>query len=759
MKTSFLPFAPRTLLAPGLCLLVATTSSLYAQSRDPLPEEPVELDPFSVTSSRDYGYRATNASTATGSGQAVRDTPMSIAILTRELLEDKGLTEIRDALRDVTGMSAASKEELDIYSRGFDSVVKVDGAEEAGAALTTYNVERVEIVKGAVSALQGRASAGGVVNLISRKPKFKQATSLSATYGSFDYKLGKLSVTGPLIDKKLAYLVGYSRLDKKGWVDYTYRKEDSLQLGLEIRPLPRLSINLDFQYFERNENPQTHLTFTHPAFLAAELEAQTLYDAKGLARPASYPRIAETTVAWLTRTPGYGPNEPTEIVNVNEIMYPSGFRANPAGPQSWRYSESRKGSIEAKYKIASWLDWRSVYYESDGNSSSAILATFRAAGGLTIRERGVYNRTLRRRSDTSHEAVSSFDVLGTRHRLLVGFQYRGYDTKNQNLNGPITTYNPRTAGPRMIMDEIMAANPNGFPTVPFAPSYERSYYFSDQISAFGEKVHVFLGGRHSTRSQRTSSENPRVSDGFTPQGGVAVRVPGLEQLTVYASYGESWRPNFVLDGFGNVIDPITEKNHEAGVKMDFLDGRISGSASIYQLDQKNVPLRDHAREADLGISPLYTFAGAARSSGAEFDLTLTPMRNYQVVLGYSRIWEARTLEAEDVRMINVRRQNAPTKQFSLWNKYTFVDGPLKNFYAGFGLRWTGEIRIHGSWSVPLYTNNVWDGNALLGYRFKLRKLECDLSGRVDNIFDKFYYEQTFRPVEPRRAYVTASFKF
>jgi len=38
-------------------------------------------------------------------------------------------------------------------------------------------------------------------------------------------------------------------------------------------------------------------------------------------------------------------------------------------------------------------------------------------------------------------------------------------------------------------------------------------------------------------------------------------------------------------------------------------------------------------------------------------------------------------------------------------------------------------------------------------------VDCELSGRVDNSFDKFYYEQTFRPVEPRRAYVTASVKF
>lgn len=751
----FFPF----LLGSGPC-------SLSAQTRPPGPTptagEIVQLDPFSVTSDRDYGYRATNSSTATGSGEPVRNTPMSISILTRELLEDKGLTEVRDALRDVTGMSAASKEEGDIYSRGFDSVVKMDGAEEAGAALTTHNAERIEVVKGAVSVLQGRASAGGVVNVISRKPRFTPSTSLLATYGSFDYKLGRLTATGPLPigdRQKAAYLVGYSRLDKGGWVDYTWRKEDSLQLGVEVRPWSRLALNFDYQYFERRENPQQHLTFTHPAFLAAELEAQALYDARGVARPATYPRLNETTVAWLTRTPGYGVNEPTEIVNVNELMYPSGFRANAQGPEAWRYNLSRRGSIEARLKLLPGLDWRSVYYESDGEVSSIIVSTFRPVGGLVLRERAVHNRALRKRADTAHEAVARFTLLGTRNRLLAGFQYRSYDTSNQNLNGPILTYNPRRDPPRLIASEIRTANPNGFPAAVLAPSFERSYYLSDQLSAFGERLHMFLGGRYSTRSQRTSRPNPIVSSGFTPQIGAVVRIPQVDGLSVYASYGQSWRPNFELDGLGNIIDPTEEENREAGIKLDMLEGRISGAVSIYKLDQKNVRMRDHAREADLGVTPLYMFAGASRSSGAEFDLILTPVRNYQAVLGFSRIWESRILQTDDARMIGIRRNNAPTKQFSLWNKYTFVRGPLKNTYAGLGLRWTGEIRLHASWSVPLYSRDVWDGNLLLGHRFRVGKIDADVSARVDNLFDKFYFEQTFRPMEPRRAYVTASCKF
>jgi hypothetical protein len=74
-------------------------------------------------------------------------------------------------------------------------------------------------------------------------------------------------------------------------------------------------------------------------------------------------------------------------------MYPSGYRANPQGPQAWRHNLSRKGSVEARLKVTSWLDWRSSYYESDGEVSSAIVSSFRPTGGLVLsRTRGAEPR-------------------------------------------------------------------------------------------------------------------------------------------------------------------------------------------------------------------------------------------------------------------------------------------------------------------------------------------------------------------------------
>ncbi len=84
-------------LLPQL-LVAQTTSSEPKKASDKV----ITLDPYSVVSKKDYGYRATNSTTATGSGEAIIDTPMSISILTEDFLKDKNLTELRDALRFVT---------------------------------------------------------------------------------------------------------------------------------------------------------------------------------------------------------------------------------------------------------------------------------------------------------------------------------------------------------------------------------------------------------------------------------------------------------------------------------------------------------------------------------------------------------------------------------------------------------------------------------------------------------------------------------
>jgi outer membrane receptor for monomeric catechols len=129
------------------------------------------------------------------------------------------------------------------------------------------------------------------------------------------------------------------------------------------------------------------------------------------------------------------------------------------------------------------------------------------------------------------------------------------------------------------------------------------------------------------------------------------------------------------------------------------------------------------------------------------------------VLGYSRIWEARTLVAQDVRQQNIRLNGAPEYTFTFWNKYTFLDGLLKGAYAGFGFRLVGDVHVHPSWAAPIYSKNIRTGDLLLGYPVKFGRVTADVSLRVDNITDKFFYDQSFRPAAGRTFYLSTRLQF
>jgi len=754
----------RPALSLAACVVAAMTwTSLVAQTA-PAPaqdktsaEEAIRLNPYSVQSKKDYGYRAANSTTATGSGQPVINTPLSISILTEDFLKDKNLTELRDALRFVTGISTDYQQ---VFGRGFSSIIKNDGSELNGGGtgdFMTYNAERIEVVKGPVSVLQGRASAGGVVNVISRRPKFYQATNLDIGFGSFDRYYGQFRSTGPLVDQKLAYIFSYTKLDRNGWVDLNYIKDDVIQFGLEYRPNDRLTINFNFEQVQRKGYPEQHLSFTNPDFLAKQQEAETLYDAKGLARPALYPQEGETTAIWLARL-NYPATTPTEVINVNEIMYPRGYRANIQGSQAYENRDRNAFFGEAKYRITDHLDWRSFYYGYREKVDYARQSTFRpiaGIGGLKMSDPAQLGEGNSHFYDTIHELVGRLNLWGISHRALAGFEYRDTRTRNLTLNGTRVIYNPRSGVDQKIVTNVLAANPNGFNRAQlYTITKEKGYYVVDQMSAFDEKLHVFVGGRQSSSQQGTLKPTK-----FTPQYGVLSRVPGVDGVSVFGSYGESFRPNYIADGRGQLVEPTLENNTEFGIKIDMFDSKISGSASVYNIEQKNVALRDFATEAATGITPIYNVAGKAKSAGSEFDLIYTPIRNYQIVLGYSRIWEARTLVAQDVRQQNIRLNGAPDYTATLWNKYTFVSGSLKGAYFGFGGRHVGSVHVHPSWAAPVYANNVRTYDLLVGYPVNLGKVSADISLRVDNLTDKFFYDQSFRPATGRTFYLSNRLKF
>ena len=169
--------------------------------------------------------------TASRLEEPLRYSPDSVTVVTGEEIQKKGKKTVIDVLRDVPGVSIAQYGQFgggaSIYLRGTNNahtLIMVDGVKVGDpmatdgkmsiSDLSTDNIERIEIIRGAQSVLYGSNAIGGVINIITRKGKGKPKFSFSTEGGSFETFRESLGVSGA--NDKVSYSASVFRLDTKG---------------------------------------------------------------------------------------------------------------------------------------------------------------------------------------------------------------------------------------------------------------------------------------------------------------------------------------------------------------------------------------------------------------------------------------------------------------------------------------------------------------------------------------------------------------
>src|SRR5687767_11785359 len=212
-------------------VLTLSATTLFAQSTPPPAKgngganAPVVLSPFEVQSEQDRGYRVGAATTGTGTAGLIKDTPLNISIVSQELIKDQAGNQLIDVLRGASSVALQVKDEWMILVRGYIGPQFVNGL-PAGAGLTLYDVDRIEVVKGPNAVFSGISNPGGTVNLIKVKPSFTPRHSVDASFGSFDHRRVVFRSSAPLIKDKLAYSFVYGRTDEESSIDYVFTDED-----------------------------------------------------------------------------------------------------------------------------------------------------------------------------------------------------------------------------------------------------------------------------------------------------------------------------------------------------------------------------------------------------------------------------------------------------------------------------------------------------------------------------------------------------
>lgn len=578
-------------------------------------------------------------------------------------------------------------------------------------------IESVEVLKGPRAALFGRGEPGGTVNLVTKRPTFKKAGEFRVSAGSFDTYRADADWTAPLSDTVAVRLVGFIE-DAGSFRDTikTRKHGASPSLVWRISPQNKLAFELEYSHqkipFDRG-------------VLAINGELGRIPKSRFLGEPADGPLTAK--------------------VQGQQFEFQHDFSRDWSALVGFT---TRKTSLE-------------------GFSTEAEL-------GANRQQLFVDGRTLTRQRrfrdyDASYEVIRAeingrFRLAGLQHRLIVGADTDRFENDQVFLRAraPTLASNPTPVQQQAIdvFNPVYGSYPLPTPT-PLSNRVETQksvgVFVQDQVN-LSERVQLRLGARFDDYRQtllnrannQTSTQKETRS---SPQAGIVVQA--TDALSLYATYGENFRPLSGVDAQGNGFEPNQSTSVEAGAKFSL--GSVDATVAVFRVKQKNILVAADASAAtQLAI-------GRARSQGLEIDLQGEIAEGWSLWGSYAYV-DAKTSNTFNDPNFGVavpagsRLLNVPKQTLSLQLVRSMA-------LAGRGLQLGGGLLHVGERSGEFTTNFKLPAyqvaRAFVAYEVaKATTLRLD----IDNLFNETYYTNSFsalwvQPGAPRSARVSVAFKF
>ncbi|WP_158768606.1 TonB-dependent siderophore receptor [Paraglaciecola sp. L1A13] len=642
------------------------------------------------------------------------ETPQSELRINSEALENAGAIDLNQAL-DLSASVARQNNFGGLWNsfalRGFvgdenlPSNYLVNGFNAGrgfGGSRDLSGIETVEVLKGPRAALFGRGEPGGTVNLVTKRPTFDTAGEIKISAGSYDTYRADIDYTTPVSDEVAVRFVGF------------FEDAGSFRDTIEST--------------KQGFSPSIAWDISDESTLVYELEyahQEVPFDRGVLAIDGELGRIPQSR---FLGEPGDGPMEGDVLGH--QVEFQHDFDQN----------------------------WSALVGVNYRDTSLEGFATETGFDGIVDEEVDRFRRY--RDYDATYqvfraELTGNIEVAGLAHRLIVGvdsdkFENDQFALRDRTTEQYIKVFNP-------VYGELATDFSTQIDRLETQESL--GVFVQDQIS-LTDKLDIRIGARfddyQQTLNNRLSdSQSKQEETRVSPQFGIVYEAS--DTLSVYASYGENFRPLSGTDSSGDGFEPNQSTSAEAGIKFTLNDGALFGTIAIFKVEQDNLLVVDDPTN--------FTFAaiGEAESQGIEIDINgeiadgLTLWASYAYVDAKTKnaFFDANfgyTIEA-GTDLLNVPEQQLSLQLVQLLE----LDG--KEFEVGGGLVYVDKRNGYfgTDFTLPSYTIV----RAFVAYEITE---SISLRAEVDNLFDKDYYTNSFadvwvQPGTPRSFRVSASYNF
>lgn len=801
----------RLKLSPIAMAIMSISCSAFADASDDKSIEKISV----------YGQHnqlILSSGTATKSNMDLLEIPAAIVVIDKELIEQQGKTDLQQVINNISGLNQAGNNYGigdNLVIRGLSVAYTYDGM-YAGANLgnsfnptrSMTNVESIEVLKGPATGLYGIGGAGGVINLVEKKPQFESAMAVQASLGSWDSQQVMFDATGPLADN-LAYRFvanheesdGYRGLGKERSELYsTFLLEhsnahsftvsaayidDSIQIdsvGHPVRIVNADSIDgsqTDWTALVNDNDGDNDGVF---GIQLTDEQRQQLADSLTSSDGLAPYDLGNSAVISPLSQPNEGKEFRIKLKSEWQITsdieltqqiqyrdYESKF-ARQTGAYNYVYW-NRRGEINANPRAPLVIDdvlypyaarrqeYRRQYSDEQSVQYFADLKANWTFGGIE----GEHLVSAYYDSRDMHvKSWSIYDADGTSAENAVP-----YILDIRNPNWPTGDFDDYAPSLRSNYDKSVTAT--GF-------SVQEVIYFNDSLTGrFGaayttiKQEYQHLG---TDRSPLKTEEADTDDKGLTFNAGLNYRI--TPQVALFANASKGRTAYSILGSISssetNNRPDSESESFDLGVRFTALDEELIGSIVFFDTRRTNLrysnPLfNDNPDDAEFNIDvPQYFYDDEDKTTGAEVDI------NFDINQMFSMNANATYQDAELIRNSNRGTstpvsgpvKGTPEKFASVWGHYRDqVFGLQGQMSASLGVTYEDERSINSvAFGLPVSvigSYSVW--NAAVGYETEQWQLKLNLN----NLFDKTYYSKAMflggLPGEGRNVKLTFDYKF